>query len=143
MTHRLCQAHGDFHPWNVMFRSGTDFSVLDRSRGEWGEAADDVTAMTTNYIFYSVQKSLSLEGGLADLFELFFENYLDKTGDDELLRVIAPFFAFRMMVVASPTWYPLLSGDVRRTLFNFLENVLDAEEFDYKQVNRYLEAPRI
>ncbi len=142
-TGRLCQAHGDFHPWNVMFRSGTDFSVLDRSRGEWGEAADDVTAMTTNYIFYSVQKSLQLEGGLATLFELFFENYLDKTGDEELLSVIAPFFAFRMVVVASPTWYPLLTGDVRRTLFNFLENVLDAEEFDYKRVNRYLEAPRI
>jgi len=143
MTHRLCQSHGDFHPWNVMFRSGTDFSVLDRSRGEWGEAADDITAMTTNYIFYSVQKSLRLEGGLADLFELFFENYLDRTGDEELLSVIAPFFAFRMVVVASPTWYPLLTGDVRRALFNFLENVLDAEEFDYRRVNRYLEAPRI
>lgn len=142
-THRLCMAHGDFHPWNVMFRSGTDFSVLDRSRGEWGEAADDVTAMTTNYIFYSVQKSLRLEGGLAALFELFFENYLDKTGDEELLSVIAPFFAFRMVVVASPTWYPLLTGDVRRALFNFLENVLDAEEFDYKRVNRYLEPSRI
>lgn len=142
-TSRLCQAHGDFHPWNVMFRSGTDFSVLDRSRGEWGEAADDVTAMTTNYIFYSVQKSLRLEGGLKDVFELFFENYLDRTGDEELLSVIAPFFAFRMMVVASPTWYPLLAGDVRRTLFNFLENVLDSEEFDYKKVNSYLEKPRI
>jgi hypothetical protein len=142
-TGRLCQVHGDFHPWNVMFRSGTDFSVLDRSRGEWGEAADDITAMTTNYIFYSVQKSLRLEGGLKDLFELFFENYLDRTGDEELLSVIAPFFAFRMMVVASPTWYPLLSGDVRRNLFNFLENVLDSEEFDYKKVNSYLEKPQI
>ena len=101
-THRLCMAHGDFHPWNVMFRSGTDFTVLDRSRGEWGEAADDITAMTTNYIFYSVQKSLNLAGGLKDLFELFFENYLDRTGDEEVLAVIAPFFAFRMMVVASP-----------------------------------------
>ena len=142
-TDRLCQTHGDFHPWNVMFRSGTEYSVLDRSRGEWGEAADDVTAMTTNYIFYSVQKSLKLEGGLAALFELFFENYLDKTGDEELLSVIAPFFAFRMVVVASPTWYPLLTGDVRRALFNFLENVLDAEEFDYRRVNEYLEPSRI
>jgi hypothetical protein len=40
-TDRLCMVHGDFHPWNVMFREGTDFTVLDRSRGEWGEAADD------------------------------------------------------------------------------------------------------
>jgi len=143
LTGRLCQVHGDYHPWNVMFRSGTDFTVLDRSRGEWGEAADDITAMTANYIFYSVQKSGELEGGLKDLFELFFENYLDRTGDEALLRVIAPFFAFRMVVVASPTWYPLLSDEVRRKLFNFLENLLDEEEFDYKRVNRYLARSRI
>lgn len=138
LSHRLCQTHGDFHPWNVMFREGPDFSVLDRSRGEWGEAADDITAMTANYVFYSVQKSMKLEGGLKRIFEQFFENYLDKTGDQELLRVIAPFFAFRMMVVASPTWYPLLTDEVRRTLFNFSENLLKADEFDYKNVNGYL-----
>ena len=34
--------HGDFHPWNLLFREGVEFSVLDRSRGEWGEPADDV-----------------------------------------------------------------------------------------------------
>lgn len=135
---RLCQVHGDFHPWNVMFREGTDFSVLDRSRGEWGEAADDITAMAMNYIFYSVQKSLRLTGDLKDLFELFFESYLDRTGDEELLEVIAPFFAFRAVVVASPTWYPLLSDDVRRALFNFLENVLGSKRFNYRDVNSYL-----
>ena len=135
---RLCQVHGDFHPWNIMFREGTDFSVLDRSRGEWGEAADDITALAMNYIFYSVQKSLRLTGDLKDLFELFFENYLEKTGDEELLEVIAPFFAFRATVVASPTWYPLLSDDVRRALFNFLENVLASKKFNYRDVNSYL-----
>jgi hypothetical protein len=138
LTSRLCQVHGDFHPWNVIFREGTDFTVLDRSRGEWGEAADDITAMAMNYIFYSVQKSSRLTGGLKDLFELFFENYLERSGDGDLLRVIAPFFAFRAAVVASPTWYPLLSGDTRRTLFNFLENLLRAEEFEYRDVNSYL-----
>ncbi|MDD1739907.1 MAG: phosphotransferase [Methanothrix sp.] len=126
-AHRLCQVHGDFHPWNIMFRDGADFSVLDRSRGEWGEAA-----------FYSVQKSLRLTGDLKDLFELFFENYLEKTGDEELLEVIAPFFAFRAVVVASPTWYPLLSDDVRRAIFNFLERVLASKKFNYRDVNSYL-----
>lgn len=33
-AHRLSRIHGDFHPWNLLFREGTDFSVLDRSRGE-------------------------------------------------------------------------------------------------------------
>ena len=137
-AHRLCQVHGDFHPWNIMFREGTDYTVLDRSRGEWGEAADDITALAMNYIFYSAQKSLRLTGDLKDLFELFFESYLEKTGDEELLEVIAPFFAFRAVVVASPTWYPLLSDDVRRALFNFLENVLAAKKFNYRDVNSYL-----
>ncbi len=136
-TSRLCQVHGDFHPWNVMFRDGSDFTVLDRSRGEWGEAADDITAMTMNYIFYSVQKSLRLTGDLKDLFELFFENYIEKSGDEELLEVIAPFYAFRATVVASPTWYPLLSDDVRRTLFNFLENLMSSKKFNYRDVNSY------
>ena len=138
-AHRLSMVHGDFHPWNIMFREGTDFSVLDRSRGEWGEPADDITALAMNYIFYSVQKSLRLTGDLKDLFELFFENYLEKTGDDELLEVIAPFFAFRAVVVASPTWYPLLSDNVRRSIFNFLENVLASERFNYRDVNAYLD----
>jgi len=138
-TQRLCQVHGDFHPWNVMFRDGTDFTVMDRSRGEWGEAADDITAMAMNYIFYSVQKSYRLSGDLKDLFELFFERYLERTGDDALLEVIPPFFAFRALVVASPTWYPLLTDEVRRTLFNFLENVLAQDEFNYRDVNSYMD----
>src|SRR5690349_12840046 len=41
-AYRLSRAHGDFHPWNLLFTAGTEFSVLDRSRGEWGEPADDV-----------------------------------------------------------------------------------------------------
>ena len=89
-----------------MFREGTDFTVLDRSRGEWGEAADDITAMAMNYIFYSVQKSLRLTGDLKDLFELFFENYLEKSGDEELLEVIAPFFAFRATGCGQPHLVP-------------------------------------
>ncbi|RLG05148.1 MAG: aminoglycoside phosphotransferase family protein, partial [Thaumarchaeota archaeon] len=53
LTHRCRQVHGDFHPWNILFREGCDFTVMDRSRGEYGEPADDVTAMTINYLFYS------------------------------------------------------------------------------------------
>jgi aminoglycoside phosphotransferase (APT) family kinase protein len=54
--HRLRQAHGDFHPWNILFDQGAEFCVLDRSRGEWGDPADDVTCLTMNYLF-SLQRS--------------------------------------------------------------------------------------
>ena len=138
-THRLCTTHGDFHPWNIMFRQGTDFSLLDRSRGEWGEAADDVSSIAMNYIFYSLQKHDKLAGSFSELYEIFFENYLKQTKDMELLKVIQPFFVFRALVVASPIWYPNLKPSVRKKLFNFIFNVLESEEFDYQNVNRYLE----
>jgi hypothetical protein len=138
-THRCSQIHGDYHPWNVMFRQGTDFTVLDRSRGEWGEPADDMSAMSINYIFYSLQAYGKLAGAFEELFKLFWSNYLEKTEDKEILTVIQPFYAWRGLVVASPVWYPNLSFDVRRKLFNFIRNVLNTESFDLKKVNLYLE----
>jgi hypothetical protein len=49
----------------------------------------------------------------------------------------APFFAFRALVIASPVWYPKLPMDVRRRLFQFMENVLEASRFDPARVNAY------
>ncbi|MCS7386371.1 MAG: aminoglycoside phosphotransferase family protein [archaeon GB-1867-005] len=138
-AHRLSQVHGDYHPWNIMFREGTKFSLLDRSRGEWGEPADDVTALTINYIFYSLQAHGRLEGAFERLFKIFWETYLNSTGDDEILQVVQPFYAWRGLVVASPIWYPTLPLEVRAKLLNFIKNVLQTEKFDIKDVNQYLE----
>jgi len=137
MGQRLCQVHGDFHPWNVLFREGTDFSVLDRSRGEWGEAADDVAAMSINYIFFSLQAYGRLEGPFLELYGRFMGKYLDATGDEELLRVIQPFYAWRALVVASPIWYPTIPTGIRRKLFNFIRNVLSADELNVRDMNAY------
>jgi hypothetical protein len=137
-THRLAQVHGDYHPWNVLFRRGTDFSVLDRSRGKWGEAADDVSAMSINYLFYSLRTSGELEGPFEELFGLFWENYLDKTGDEEILEVVQPFYAWRGLVIASPVWYPNLPLDVRVKLFSFTKRVLETERFDLGEINSYI-----
>ncbi len=134
----LCRVHGDFHPFNIMFREETDFTVLDRSRREWGEAADDVASMSINYLLFSIQAHNKLTGPFGQLYELFMKNYLDRTGDDELLEVIQPFYAWRSLVLASPIWYPMLSRDNRRAFFNFIRAVLDTDRFDVKAVNSYL-----
>jgi hypothetical protein len=134
---RLRQVHGDFHPWNIMFRQGADFSVLDRSRGEWGDAADDVTCLTLNYLFFSLQRSGRLEGAFERLWRRFWERYLERSGDGELLEVAAPFFAFRGLVMANPVWYPALDPGVRRKLFNFINAVLAEERFDPARANQY------
>ena len=126
---------------DVMFREGTDFTVLDRSRGEWGEAADDISSMTINYLFFGLLKTdgEAIDRDFKRLYETFFDVYLKETGDYELLDVIQPFYAFRGLVVASPVWYPNISMDTRRKLFNFIKNVLEAEEFDYNGVSKYFE----
>jgi Phosphotransferase enzyme family len=136
-TYRLRQVHGDFHPWNILFGPGVDFRLLDRSRGEYGDPADDVTSLTLNYVFFSLQRSERLEGDFEKLFLRFWDRYLEKSGDREMLQVAAPFFAFRALVMASPVWYPGLSEGVRRKLLAFINAVLDAEVFDPARVNAY------
>ena len=136
-VHRLRQVHGDFHPWNILFQDGVAFSVLDRSRGEYGDPADDVTCLAANYLFFSLQRSGKLEGAFQDLFLRFWGRYIEKTGDRELAEVAAPFFAFRALVMASPVWYPNLSETIRRQLLAFIFAVLDTPVFDPREVNRY------
>jgi hypothetical protein len=136
-TDRLCQVHGDFHPWNILFREGTDFTALDRSRGEWGEAADDVCCLTLNYVFFSLQRSGRLEGAFERLFLGFWDRYLERSGDSGILEVAAPFFAFRALVMANPLWYPALDASLRRNVLDFALNVLAAPRFEPARVNAY------
>jgi len=158
---RLCQVHGDFHPGNIWFKeeSGVrsqesgekelltlnsnllthpDFILLDRSRGPWGDAADDISALTINYVFFSINYFGKLQGPYLEAFNLFYDRYINETGDTELFEVLAPFYAFRGVVVANPVFYPAVTPDNRRRIFNFVHGVLDDESFNIKKVNEYI-----
>ncbi len=137
-THRLCQIHGDFHPGNIWFKDSTDFVLLDRSRGPYGDAADDVTALCINYIFFSLMYHGEVKGAYLEGLNLFFEEYIRQTNDNELFEVLAPFFAFRGVVVANPVFYPELSHDARNKIFRFVKRVLSAEKFEPGKVNYYI-----
>jgi aminoglycoside phosphotransferase (APT) family kinase protein len=138
LSHRLRQVHGDFHPFNVLFAEGLDFHVLDRSRGAWGEPADDMSCMTINYLFFSLQRCGRLEGPFAALHEQFWARYLTVRPDEELMSVIQPWLAWRVLVLASPVWYPTISEEVRCKLLTYGRRVLASERYDPHQVNRYL-----
>jgi hypothetical protein len=144
-AHRLSRVHGDFHPWNLLFGDGTAFSILDRSRGEWGEPADDVSALAVNYLFFGVRKSAAENSAgvaepFATLFRVFFDSYLGTSGDRELLDVLPPFFAFRALVIAHPRWYPNLAEATRRSLLGFARAVLATGSFDPAGVGALLRA---
>jgi len=146
---RLSQIHGDFHPGNIWFvpslplRSGNsggrDFILLDRSRGPWGEPADDLTALTINYIFFSIQYHKDVRGPYLEGLKSFFHQYMQLSGDHEIIEVVAPFFAFRGVVVANPVFYPEITPEQRKLLFRFIHNILDDDRFAFERVNDYLQ----
>jgi len=135
---RLCSVHGDYHPGNIRLQ-GDDFVLLDRSRGTWGEPADDVSCLGMNYIHYAVKDRGTFEGPFADLFRIFLDAYLEKTGDAGFFEVAQPFFAFRVLVIANPKFYPDDTVETKRKLIDFGLSVLETARFDPDKIAAYLE----
>ena len=125
---RLSLVHGDYHPWNILVDENLDIKVLDRSRGDYGEPADDVAALTINYIFVSLLTKNGFREPYKTLYRRFMERYIDRTGDMDLLKVIQPFYTWRALVVANPVWYPDMDREVRMKILNFASEILDYDE---------------
>ena len=141
-THRLSRVHGDFHPFNLLFREGRDFSVLDRSRGSYGEPADDLAALCVNYLFWSLLQKHVFAPPFQSLWDTFFKAYLEASRDEEVLSVLPPYLTWRILVVASPVWYPNYDLAIRKALLRFARNVLDVAALDPFDVASLLEEDR-
>jgi aminoglycoside phosphotransferase (APT) family kinase protein len=138
-AHRARRTHGDFHPFNLLFREHTDFTVLDTSRGSEGDPADDVTCLSINYLFFALTSNNGrFAGAMRDLWDVFWKIYLERSRDLEVLEVVAPFFAWRALVLASPCWYPSISDEVRDKILCFAERLLEGERFDPTDVEELL-----
>ena len=139
-SERLCSVHGDYHPGNIRLK-GDDFVLLDRSRGSWGEPADDVSCLSINYIHYAIKERGTFEGPFAELFRLFLGAYIEKTEDEGFFEVVQPFFAFRVLVIANPRFYPEDHEETRRKLICFGRSVLEEDLFQVDRIQDYLESP--
>ena len=137
-SERLRSVHGDYHPGNIRLQ-GDDFVLLDRSRGSWSEPADDVSCLSANYIHYALKDRGTFEGPFAELFRIFLEAYLEKTKDDGFFEVAQPFFAFRVLVIANPKFYPDDTIETKRKLIDFGFSVLETERFDTENISDYME----
>lgn len=125
-SERLRRIHGDYHPFNIVF--GDDAYLLDTSRGSEGDPANDVACLTINYLFFGVGYP-RWSSGLGTLWDRFWQTYL--AGDRvDVLAAVAPFFAWRALVLASPKWYPHLSDADRDRILAFAERALAADRFD-------------
>ena len=127
---RLVRTHGDFHPFNVLFDERSVLRLLDASRGSAGDAADDVAAMAVNYLFFALDNPKSWRSAFQPLWRRFWAEYLEQSRDSGLLGVVAPFIAWRCLVLSNPVWYPQLAGKVRARLLEFVETALGLPSFD-------------
>lgn len=126
---RPTRIHGDFHPFNVLFDDSAALHVLDASRGSLGDAADDVACMAVNFVFFSLEDRTAWHGAFRPLWCEFWDRYLNRSGDRELLSVVAPFLAWRLLVLACPVWYPNLPQPARERLLQFAESALETDCF--------------
>ncbi len=135
-TQRLARTHGDFHPFNLVFRDAapavdpTCFAALDASRGGMGDPADDVTALTVNYVFFALEHRGAWARGLGVLWRRFWKGYLSASGDEGVLASAPPYLAWRALVVASPRFYPHLSPPARDAILGLAERALAGDRFD-------------
>ncbi len=134
----LVRMHGDYHPGNIWFASPSKFTLLDASREEHGLAADDLTALSINYIWYALKTTGGFKGPFSELFIRFWENYLERTGDRSALIAAPLFFAFRAAVVAHPVFYPDQSPATRKKIFDFILNVLGGDGLRLDRIASYV-----
>jgi hypothetical protein len=127
---RLTRTHGDFHPFNIVFGTGTELALLDASRGARGDPADDLTALAVNFIFFAIDQRDSWRECFGPLWHRWWQRYLELRSDRELLEVAPPFLAWRILVVANPVFYPQLSERGRDALLDFADDVLTREALD-------------
>lgn len=126
---RLRRTHGDLHPFNIVFAPGSATpQLLDTSRGTEGDPADDVACLGVNLLFFGLSHRGAWSSGLGVLWDRYWTKVL-ATHDDALLDVLAPWFAWRILVLANPTWYPRVTEEERGLLLSFAERLLAAPRF--------------
>lgn len=128
------RTHGDFHPYNILFRTGVDFTVLDASRGGVGDPADDLAALAINFLFAAMRCPAAWPDGFGRLWTRFFDRYFEGLNDErrhaDVLDTLGAYFAWRALVLASPAWYPDIAPDVRRGLLDAAIGWLESERLD-------------
>jgi adenylylsulfate kinase-like enzyme len=142
MTSRLRRTHGDLHPFNIVFAPGSATpQLLDTSRGSQGDPADDVACLGINLLFFALAHPAAWPTGLGRLWDRYWAR-VQQGHDDALLSVLAPWLAWRVLVLANPTWYPHVTADERDRLLSFAERALAAPRFEPRWAHELMQGER-
>lgn len=131
-AHRLSTVHGDFYFSNIAFNDNNELIMMDRSRGEYGEPAEDVACILINNIMYAYRQNAKYEGPFKELNDIFMKRYLEKTNDHEILEVLPLFTIGRSVIIFCPSFNPDIDDKARRQLFDLTMKMADKDKFDLK-----------
>ena len=74
------------------------------------------------------------------MWKTFFAEYLARTNDLLVLKRMAPFLAWRLLVLASPIWYPAVTTELRCVLLGIAIHWLEGRSFDPNVIETALAA---
>ncbi len=134
---RLGRIHGDFWDKNILFKN-EKLIASDGSRFIWGEPAIDIAMMVARFMNFDLVNFGNLSGSFGKLTKIFMGNYLEKTGDKDLLKVFPYVFTFNALVSSHPAFHPELNVGMRKAWVNIGKKILWDERFDWKNPNKYL-----
>jgi aminoglycoside phosphotransferase family enzyme len=129
---RLGRIHGDFWDKNILFKDNK-LIASDTSRFIWGEPAIDVAGLVARFMNFDLVNFGTLEGPFSNLTKVFIENYLEKTKDTDILRVMPYVFSFYVIVSSHPAFHPELSRENRKNWIKIGQDMLSRGEFALKK----------
>jgi hypothetical protein len=95
-----------------------------------GDAADDVTALTVNYLFFALLAPGAWRDGLGRLWRRFWQTYLSAAGSRAVLEAVPPYLAWRALVLGCPLFYPDAPPGARAALLGFAARTLEVASFE-------------
>jgi hypothetical protein len=112
-----------------LFDDRSTLTLLDTSRGSIGDPADDVACIAINYMFFALAEPGLWSSAFRQLWYEFWRVYDEARQDRGLCDVVAPYLAWRGLVLANPVWYASVTELGRDRLLSFVEAALSAERF--------------
>ena len=122
---------------------GARFTLLDASRGGRGDPADDVVALSVNYLFFALEHPGAWARGLgAAVAPVLGGLSAGSATTRGSWRRAPPYLAWRALVLCCPRFYPRLGPAARDALLGLAERTLDAGRLDLADVEPLFAAER-
>jgi hypothetical protein len=125
--HRSRRIHGALRPESIVFR-GEECTLLEPAP-LWGEAAQDLAAVTSFYLGAALSRRQRFSGAARECWDELWSAYLSASSDLEMLEVIPPFYARAVLELVALNAPEPLPESMQRVLVEFAEVMLAGRPF--------------